>query len=414
MFGERKVRSTAFWTTATLALAAQVAVSAIAIRLTVTSLFSEDVYGTAIAASVLDVCVIALLLLTIALRRLPQNRKRTLVAVGLAASQATVAAVLSIYVLIWSFVEEHDDEVRNLAAGGVAAWSISVLSQSALYIYMLLPSHQHASASAQEFDAAAQGPSPVRSMKRSLSIHLGSLTPTPPKMKWPMNEPYSPADSGYAVSPTPSLRHSISQAVRPKSSKTRLLRRSYTSGQETPSLYSEPVRHDDFENWDTSAIEEEYIPSPSQSRSVIRLEPIPGSRPVSPAKPLDGPFPETSPEETPLPESPIQSVVSSPWTQRGPSIDELPPLRRPSTHGSQVHPLFRAESPMPPPLHSPGTVITASPYAGQIIGRDHAMSPRHFYADASRNGSARSLPTAAASPTPETHQLSPLSSRERG
>ncbi|KAI7506315.1 hypothetical protein KC367_g19 [Hortaea werneckii] len=60
---------------------------------------------------------------------------------------------------------------------------------------------------------------------------------------------------------------------------------------------------------------------------------------------------------------------------------------------------------MPPPLHSPGTVITASPYAGQIIGRDHAMSPRHFYADASRNGSARSLQTAAASPTQETHQL---------
>ncbi|KAI6795806.1 hypothetical protein KC361_g4815 [Hortaea werneckii] len=413
MFAERKIRSTAFWTTATLALTAQVAVSAITIRLTVTSLLSKDVYGTAIAASVLDVCVIALLLLTTALRRLPQNRKRTLVAVGLAASQAAVAAVLSIYVFIWSFVEEDDDGVHNLAAGGLATWTISVLSQSAFYIYMLWPSHQHGSASAQEFDADAQRPSPVRSMKRSLSIHLGSLTPTPPKLKWPKNEPYSPADSGYAVSPTPSLRHSMSQAVRPKSSKTRLLRRSYTSGPESPSLYTEPMRHDDFENWDTSAIEEEYIPSPSQSRTVIRLEPIPGSRPVSPAKPLDGPFPETSPEETPLPESPIQSVTSSPWTQRA-SFDELPPLRRPSTHGSQVHPLFRAESPMPPPLHSPGTVITASPYAGQIIGRDHAMSPRHFYADASRNGSARSLQTAAASPTPDTHQLSPLSSRERG
>ncbi|KAI6840138.1 hypothetical protein KC340_g4200 [Hortaea werneckii] len=413
MFTERKLRSTAFWAMAVLAMLAQVAVAAIAIRLTVTSLLSEDVHGTAIAASVLDVCVIALLLLTTALRRLPQNRKRTLVAVGFAASLAAVAAVLSIYIFIWSFVDKEDDEVNNLAAGGVATWTISVLLQSAFYIYMLWPSHQHASASAQEFDAAMQRPSPVRSMKRSLSIHLGSLTPTPPKLKWPKNEPYSPADSGYAVSPTPSLRHSISHAVRPKSSKTRLLRRSYTSGQESPSLYSEPVRHDDFENWDTSAIEEEYMPSPSLSRSIKRLEPIPGSRPVSPAKPLDGPFPETSPEETPLPESPIQSVVSSPWTQRG-SIDELPPLRRPSTHGSQVHPLFRAESPMPPPLHSPGTVITASPYAGQIIGRDHAMSPRHFYVDPSRNGSARSFQSMPASPTPETYQLSPLSSRERG
>ncbi|KAI7092021.1 hypothetical protein KC356_g48 [Hortaea werneckii] len=316
----------------------QVAVSAIAIRLTVTSLLSKDVYGTAIAASVLDVCVIALLLLTTALRRLPQNRKRTLVAVGLAASQAAVAAVLSIYVFIWSFVEEDDDRcILHLHALAVPSARLGVCS----------------------------------------GVRCGRAT----ALTCPLDETLPLYSSGIIDA------HASEAEV----AKERTLLSSGLWICCQPNPFTSPLNESGF----------------------IRLEPIPGSRPVSPAKPLDGPFPETSPEETPLPESPIQSVVSSPWTQRA-SSDELPPLRRPSTHGSQVHPLFRAESPMPPPLHSPGTVITASPYAGQIIGRDHAMSPRHFYADASRNGSARSLQTAAASPTPDTHQLSPLSSRERG
>ena len=265
--------------------------------------------------------------------------------------------------------------------------------------------HQQHGIDASEFEEAVERPSPIRSVKRSLSVHLASLTPTPPKFSW--REPYSPTDSAYAISPSPPFRHSITQAVRPMGSKTRLLRRSLASGQESPSLYSESARREDgFESWDTSAIEEDFLSSPTPQRTERRLEPIPGSRPASPAKPLDGPFPlQTSPEDTPLPESPLQSPsLSSPHLDQGrDSLDNLSSLRRPSTPGQNfIHPLFRTESPMPPPMPSPGTVITASPYAGQIVGREHAFSPtRQFYGEGSRSGSVRSFRTAVGSPAME-------------
>jgi hypothetical protein len=39
----------------------------------------------------------------------------------------------------------------------------------------------------------------------------------------------------------------------------------------------------------------------------------------------------------------------------------------PATSESHIHPLFRTDSPVPPPSATPGTVVTASPYSGHLI-----------------------------------------------
>lgn len=144
-----------------------------------------------------------------------------------------------------------------------------------------------------------------------------------------------------------------------------------------------PRHQNEFHDWDTSGAigleEQQHDPfTYSQSTRSRRLEPIPGSRPVSPAKRLDGPFLPDDPADTPLPDSPMASPVLS-----QPDLGSFRAARpravsRPHSSQSQeahIHPLFRSESPNPPPIASPGTIITASPYAGQVVNADQAYFP---------------------------------------
>ena len=73
---------------------------------------------------------------------------------------------------------------------------------------------------------------------------------------------------------------------------------------------------------------------------------------------------------------------------------------RQNSNEAHIHPLFRSDSPTPPPLATPGTSVVASPIAGQVI------SPRPSLRSLNRMRSG-SLPTA---PSP----LSRKSSYEDG
>ncbi|KAI9697714.1 MAG: hypothetical protein M1820_007701 [Bogoriella megaspora] len=179
-----------------------------------------------------------------------------------------------------------------------------------------------------------------------------------------------------------SWRSSTQRILRPITSKTKLVNR--LSFRDSKSVYSVPYSEtstasDGFDSWDTSTVDQHDKETVLQSRGT-NLEPIPGSRPASPARALDGPFPERdSPEtmktaesqELTLPPSPTELRHQRAFTPPAPSIRS----QRQDDSGastpdeSHIHPLFRSDSPAPPSVTSPETIITASPEAGQTISK---------------------------------------------
>ncbi|KAI1618239.1 hypothetical protein EDD37DRAFT_259732 [Exophiala viscosa] len=193
-------------------------------------------------------------------------------------------------------------------------------------------------------------------------------------------------------------RRSSSTRIGPGSSRTKLVRHSNHSSYETISyaagVYApgETMPTDTaFDNWDTSSVHHEMRAVIHSSPPVPRsgLETIPGSRPESPATALDGPF---------LPSSPVTSsphaatsdtatVVgwsSSPRQPKSSPPSSPPNFSRPTSSGQNkpappkfeqfdnsmhdlIHPLFRPDSPHPPPIARAGTMVTASPLANEPI-----------------------------------------------
>lgn len=217
--------------------------------------------------------------------------------------------------------------------------------------------------------------SPSEPVIRNFSVD--SNNPSPP-----------PSRGGFSATDTiSSMASSLTSVVLPISSKTRLLSsnrsqrsqrslRSQPSVRRPPSLESVTRRErsssinaeESFDSWDTSGVD------PQNRQTVLESS--------SPA--LGGRFLET------IPASPTTSRSSSPAT----TLDYEPPRRqarrsrsfspastrshlaRPqpafttqhsSASESHIHPLFRSDSPTPPPLATPGTVVIAAPQAGQII-----------------------------------------------
>ncbi|RGP77737.1 hypothetical protein FLONG3_4126 [Fusarium longipes] len=134
---------------------------------------------------------------------------------------------------------------------------------------------------------------------------------------------------------------------------------------------------DAFDTWDTSSVDthnrevvmEATTPPPKTQGHF--LETIPGS--PSPSR-------TSTPNNTEMPLEPPKirrrSRSYSPVSIRReqlnpPSLTDLP---EPSLSESHIHPLFRSDSPTPPPMATPGTVVVASPNAGQVI--THRQSVR--------------------------------------
>ena len=130
---------------------------------------------------------------------------------------------------------------------------------------------------------------------------------------------------------------------------------------------------------------------PSTPPQRQRLEPIPGSRPNSPGKPLEGPF-----SEEPDPEGPFRprppSLATSINSDRADESRVPPRFRKDSSSSyptspiideSHIHPLFRSDSPHPPPSATAGTSVIASPVAASTCllapsaAQAHAAALRH-------------------------------------
>ncbi|KAL2201020.1 hypothetical protein P885DRAFT_26290 [Corynascus similis CBS 632.67] len=168
-----------------------------------------------------------------------------------------------------------------------------------------------------------------------------------------------------------SIRSSFSHAVRPITSKTRLLslgrrfsRKSSSldlTSQQGPRPRSAGVG---FEYWDTSAVDPENrqtvldstSPPPSRSLATIPASPS-NSRSPSPGRSLD--ILEPPP---PTRRSRSYSSVSSRVIQ----AQRVAFTQQTSHSEAHIHPLFRSDSPAPP-MATPGTVVVAAPNAGRVI-----------------------------------------------
>ncbi|OIW33890.1 hypothetical protein CONLIGDRAFT_200632 [Coniochaeta ligniaria NRRL 30616] len=215
--------------------------------------------------------------------------------------------------------------------------------------------------------------SPLPQVK-SIPYHQTTPVATRNKEAISMDLRSPPGSSGgrSATETTSSFRSSMSHIVRPISSKTRLLSSSQRSSRRPSSLDSNAFHErssvateDGFDSWDTSGVDPQNRQTVLESSSPIPgrfLETIPGSpttsRSPSPGTPLDLEPPRTQRRSRSY--SSIGSVHSV-HGQR-PTLTE-----HQSVSESHIHPLFRSDSPTPPPAATPGTVVTAAPNAGQVI-----------------------------------------------
>ncbi|KAI0971166.1 hypothetical protein F4678DRAFT_94901 [Xylaria arbuscula] len=187
-----------------------------------------------------------------------------------------------------------------------------------------------------------------------------------------------------------SFSGSLSSMVRPMGSRTRLISNGSRSGRRPGSLDSNTYRdrasvvEDGFDSWDTSSVDPHNRQMVLETSSPIRtgfLETIPASpttsRSPSPGCPLDLQPPKRGRRDR------SYSPVPRPQHDRSltPTESEL-----------HIHPLFRSDSPVPPPAATPGTVVVAAPNAGQFItgksvNRMRSGSQLNSPSPLSRNGS---------------------------
>lgn len=149
-----------------------------------------------------------------------------------------------------------------------------------------------------------------------------------------------------------SFRRSVSSVARPLSART-VLTRARSSSSLTSNLCREGAIPEDpedpFDAWDASG---DAHARPALHRSTSRLQTIPASPTLSPTPSLD--------DDVPL---------EPPRVSRSRSFSPVPRGQYATgSDGSEanIHPLFRSDSPTPP-MATPGTVVMASPNAGQVI-----------------------------------------------
>jgi hypothetical protein len=220
---------------------------------------------------------------------------------------------------------------------------------------------------------------------RVKTVPYSSTSPAEPATRNVSIDSKSPPSSSGGFSATgtiSSVASSLTNVVRPISSKTKLLsgNRSMRSqrsqrSRRAPSLESiessrsgEHGAGESFDSWDTSSVDPQNRLTVLESSSPVTpgrfLETIPASpttsRSPSPGTPLDLEPPR-------LRRRSRSFSPASTRTLQAPQPPQRAFTQQASASESHIHPLFRSDSPTPPPLASPGTVVIAAPQAGFLI-----------------------------------------------
>jgi len=322
-------------------------------------------------------------------------------------STGALVVSLALIVTLRSRLDELEQKPTNqgmpnlhkVSSAQIAIWVLACVSQIGLFssAFLIKPPRKVQ-------PVIISGPrdsvmSEIRHSNPTANFYL--MEPTQPSS--PLAALPSPTFSTRSSQSLRSWRESLHQAVRPVTSRTKLINRP-SFIRDARSVYSDShsigsvSQTDGFDAWEVDQQSKEAViqlasaPTLARSRGTM-LEPIPGSRPASPAWALDGPFPDVPPEG---------------------EIDELPPPPKmvldisrppsPAVSEAHIHPLFRSESPTPPPAATPGTNILASPLSNQVI----TCPPRPY--SRMRSNSSRS-DSRGASPNPLVQSRSFLHER---
>ncbi|KAF2491315.1 hypothetical protein BU16DRAFT_468249 [Lophium mytilinum] len=297
------------------------------------------------------------------------NSKRLKWTLALACIAVSAASlIISLVTLI--VIKKNSDEVSRKTTGNwtgrlpakFAIWSISCITQVALYSYALFfkpASSKKSNTSVQQRREDPRDSVMSEMQQQPPSTDMQTLTP-PHAHKESIGSLPSPTFSTHSSQSLRSWRESLQQVVRPVTSRTKLIRSSLSPGRDSRSIHSDvqsfdTIQNDGFDAWDTSSVDPQ-TQTAIMAASPFGLETIPGSRPASPAHALDGPFLEES------------SGCSSPALSLPPKIYtdySRPPS--PAVSEAHIHPLFRTDSPTPAPAATPGTIVHASPMSGSVI-----------------------------------------------
>ncbi|OCL14560.1 hypothetical protein AOQ84DRAFT_22589 [Glonium stellatum] len=325
----------------------------------------------AASLAVASLCCLGLFLMQYVWKRdriKPQSwyRQHSFAVACILPSAASIVVLLATLVLIKINFNEVARARTGSWTGQLAAkfaiWALAAVSQVTFYSSALI-SNQPSQESRRAIRAAEPGDGMISEVRETTPpTSLQILTPAYTQ-KSSLGSLPSPTFSTTSSQSLKSWRESLQQVVRPVTSRTRLIGR-HSYARESKSSHSDvqsidlASQPDGFDTWDTSSVDSQARDTIMQSapcRGTI-LETIPGSRPPSPAHALDGPFP--------LP----ASGRNSPALSLPPKIyadSSRPPS--PALSEAHIHPLFRTDSPTPPPAATPGTVVTASPLSGQVI-----------------------------------------------
>jgi hypothetical protein len=341
----------------------------------------------------------------------PSTLSTSLVGLSILLSGTALVVTLILLILVKSKLEEV---TQASSSGPVSNWSGQVSAQIAIWVVscisqvVLCTSPFWKRQMPEVQDVIVSGP---RDSVMS-EIH------TPPRRNLFVMEPTQSSSPLAAALPSPtfstrsshslrSFRESLRHVVRPATSRTTLISRgSFT--RDARSIYSQSesfdnVSHSDgFDSWDTSSVSlqaRDVVMQSAPSKGTT-LDPIPGSRPTTPARALEGPF---------LTELPEEDEELTPPPKMMPDISRPP---SPAFSESHIHPLFRSESPAPPPEATPGTSILASPFSTQAISCptrsfNRMRSNSHLSQTQSVRGRTSSPHTSSRTPSPISRELTP-------
>ncbi|UNI14308.1 hypothetical protein JDV02_000949 [Purpureocillium takamizusanense] len=279
---------------------------------------------------------------------------------GAAASAASLASLSNSAAGDAANAELAAWESSMLAGSGVIL-ALAIISQLSFLVVHFVSSRGPLSGSSSDADAESHR-NPNTRVK---GIRYSQTSPTGTKQA--PDEVYVERKSSSPSTATKStrgtIRSTVSHAIRPSSSTKRLLSLREKSRLASPE--SAPRRRsadNSFDSWDTSSVD-------THNRQVV-LEmssptiKAPGGLETIPASPtaaymLDG-------QEAPLEPPPTLRRSRS---YSASTLSQMEEARNSDSSELHIHPLFRSDSPTPPPLAMPGTSVVAAPQAGQVITR---------------------------------------------